>query len=254
MDTMEQRRKAIVDFINERGDVTFAQLVQSFPDVSQMTLRTDLKSLDKEKKIVRIHGGAKSVEVVLGTDDYLGRRVIRNVEEKDYIAKKALSLIKPNTAIYLDSGSTTTALAKMWPDQPNFIFTSSMTCVMELSKLSYPTVFVLGGELNKFSMSTCGVKAIDSVKSVSFDLAILGVTSYSEDAGFSCGVLMESYLKQAVLQQSAEKMVLMDSSKTDKKSTFHICGLEEVSMVVSDKNISEDFQKQCEKAGVDLRY
>lgn len=63
---------------------------------------------------------------------------------------------------------------------------------------------------------------------------------------------MESYLKRAVLQQSAENIVLMDSSKMDKKSTFHICQLEEVNTVVSDQNISMDFQIQCEKAGVHL--
>jgi len=252
MDTMEQRRNAIVDFINEKGNITFAQLEKRFPSVSQMTLRTDLKSLDEAKKIVRIHGGAKSVELVLGTDDYIGRRAVRNVEEKENIAGKVISLIKPNTTVYLDSGSTTTELAKIWPDQPNFIFTSSMTCVMELSKLQRPAVLVLGGELNKYSLSACGVWAIDAVKTVNFDLAVLGVTNYSPDTGFSCEVLMESYLKRAVLQQSAESIVLMDSSKMDKKSTFHICQLEEVNTVVSDQNVSEDFRAQCEKAGVHL--
>ena len=252
MDTMEQRRNAIVDFINEKGNITFAQLEKKFPSVSQMTLRTDLKSLDEAKKIVRIHGGAKSVELVLGTDDYIGRRAVRNVEEKESIAAKVISLVKPNTTVYLDSGSTTTEVAKIWPDQPNFIFTSSMTCVVELSKLQHPTVFVLGGELNRYSLSACGVWAIDAVKKVNFDLAVLGVTNYSPDTGFSCEVLMESYLKRAVLQQSAENIVLMDSSKMDKKSTFHICQLEEVNTVVSDQNISMDFQMQCEKAGVHL--
>ena len=252
MDTMEQRRNAIVDFINEKGKITFAQLEKRFSNVSQMTLRTDLKSLDEAKKIVRIHGGAKSVELVLGTDDYIGRRAVRNVEEKESIAQKVISLVKPNTAVYLDSGSTTTALAKIWPDQPNFIFTSSITCVMELSKLQHPTVFVLGGELNKYSMSACGVWAIDAVKTVNFDLAVIGVTNYSPDKGFSCEVLMESYLKRAVLQQSSESIILMDSSKVDKKSTFHICQLEEVNMVVSDQNISKDFLMQCEKSGVQL--
>jgi DeoR family transcriptional regulator of aga operon len=249
---MEQRRNAIVDFINDKGNITFAQLEKRFPSVSQMTLRTDLKSLDEAKKIVRIHGGAKSVELVLGTDDYIGRRSIRNVEEKETIAEKVVSMIKPNTTVYLDSGSTTTALAKIWPDQPNFIFTSSMTCLMELSKLQRPTVFVLGGELNKYSMSACGVWAIDAVKTVNFDLAVLGVTNYSPDTGFSCEVLMESYLKRAVLQQSAENIVLMDSSKMDKKSTFHICQLEEVNTVVSDQNVSAQLREQCEKAGVYL--
>lgn len=252
MDTMEQRRNAIVEFINKNGNITFAQLEKKFPNVSQMTLRTDLKSLDEMRKIVRVHGGAKSVEVVLGTDDYIWQRAVRNVEEKEIIAKKAIKFIRPNITVFLDSGSSTTALAKIWPDQPDFIFTSSMACAMELSKLKQPTVFVVGGELNKYSMSVCGLQAIESVKKVNFDLAVLGVTNYSSDAGFSCSVLMESYLKQIVIRQAAEKIVLMDSSKTEKKSIFQICWLKEVDMVISDQNISSEFRMECEEAGVDL--
>lgn len=252
MDSMEQRRNAIVDFINEKGNITFAQLKKHFSCVSEMTLRTDLKLLDETKRIVRVHGGARSVEVVLGTDDLLGRRSVRNVEEKQEIAQKMLSLIRPNTTVFLDSGSTTTTLAKIWPDQPNFIFTSSMTCVMELAKLQHPKIFVPGGELNQYSMSVCGMQAIESLKHVNFDLAIMGITSYSSDSGFTCGVLMESYLKQAVLQKATEKIVLMDSFKTDKKSTFHICDLRDVNMVISDQNISEEFREECEREGVQL--
>lgn len=145
MDSMEQRRNAIVDFINEKGNITFAQLKKKFPGVSDMTLRTDLKLLDEAKRIVRVYGGAKSVNVVLGTDDLLGRRSVRNVEEKQSIAQKALGFIRPNTTVFLDSGSTTTLLAKIWPDQPNFIFTSSLTCAMELARLQYAKVFIPGG-------------------------------------------------------------------------------------------------------------
>ncbi|MCM1245232.1 MAG: DeoR/GlpR family DNA-binding transcription regulator [Roseburia sp.] len=252
MDSMEQRRKLIVDFINEKGNITFAQLEKQFPAVSPMTLRTDLKSLDEAKKIVRIHGGAKSVEVVLGTDDYIGRRAVRNVAEKEKIVEKAVALIKPNTSVFLDSGSTTTALAKIWPDQPNFIFTNSMTCAVELSKLKHPAIVMLGGELNKYSMSVCGMQTAESVRSFNFDLAFLGVTSYASDAGFSCEVSMEAHLKQAVFKQAAEKIILMDSSKLDKKSTFHICRLEETDLVIADENVPEAFCAECEKAGVQL--
>ncbi len=61
MDNMEQRRNRIVAFINERSSITFAELKKEFPNVSDMTLRTDLRALDEEKKIIRIHGGAKAV-------------------------------------------------------------------------------------------------------------------------------------------------------------------------------------------------
>lgn len=81
-----------------------------------MTLRTDLKALDNTNQIIRIHGGAKSVQVVVGTDDFLNKRSFRNIKEKQIIAEKAINLLKPDTTIFLDSGSTATILASLFPD------------------------------------------------------------------------------------------------------------------------------------------
>ena len=75
---MEQRRNAIVQLVNREGSLSFAQLKQAFPSVSEMTLRTDLKALDQARRVVRVHGGVKSVEVVVGTDDQLSLRTARN--------------------------------------------------------------------------------------------------------------------------------------------------------------------------------
>ena len=94
MDSMEMRRDAIVQLINERGTVTFSQLKKAFPNVSEMTLRTDLKALDEKKRILRVHGGAKSVQVIIGTDDFLNRESVRNIPQKQDIAKKAAALCR----------------------------------------------------------------------------------------------------------------------------------------------------------------
>ena len=93
MEVMDQRRNEIVEFVNENQTVTFTQLKEKFPSVSEMTLRTDLKYLDQAKRIVRIHGGAKSMDVVSGNDDVLKLRYGRNVNEKKEIAQKALSFV-----------------------------------------------------------------------------------------------------------------------------------------------------------------
>ena len=121
MDAMETRRNQITELVNQNEYVRFSQIKECFPDVSEMTLRTDLKVLDQEKKIVRIHGGAKSVQMVIGTDDYLTKRAIRNLTEKEEIAKKAVKILEPNTAVFLDSGSTTTEMARCFPNQSNLI-------------------------------------------------------------------------------------------------------------------------------------
>ena len=112
---MEQRRNAIVELVNREGSLSFVQLKEAFPSVSEMTLRTDLKALDQARRVVRVHGGVKSVEVVVGTDDQFGRRTARNASEKQIIAEKAAALLRPNTTVFLDSGSTATAVARCVP-------------------------------------------------------------------------------------------------------------------------------------------
>lgn len=119
MEVMDQRRNEIVEFVNENQTITFTQLKEKFPSVSEMTLRTDLKYLDQAKRIVRIHGGAKSMDVVSGNDDVLKLRYGRNVNEKKEIAQKALSFVEPAKTIFVDSGSTTTMLAHVLNNQNN---------------------------------------------------------------------------------------------------------------------------------------
>ena len=237
MDNMEQRRNRIVAFINERSSITFAELKKEFPNVSDMTLRTDLRALDEEKKIIRIHGGAKAVTTVLGNDDKLVLREVRNVTEKEQLVAKALKLIRPGTTVFLDSGSTTTMLARNLPDQPMMIFTCSLTVAMELNRLEQAEVFVVGGTLNRNSRSMYG------------DQAFMGVTGYDEN-GFNCGHAEENALKRFLVSRAGESVLLMDSSKVGKSSTFTFCTLDQADVLVSDGNLPEEFRMLCEKHNV----
>lgn len=247
---MENRRNAIWELVNSMGNISFSQLKEAFPQVSEMTLRTDLKALDQMGKIVRVHGGAKSVSTIIGTDGLLGLRTARNADAKELIAQKAVRLLRSNTAFYLDSGSTTTALARLIPDDSYLIFCNSISCVTELSKLRVPRVTMPGGVLNHYSMSLCGTQSIQKIQRVNFDMMFLGVTSYSDSLGFCCGVEEESLLKQAVISRSEQVVVLMDSSKIGLKSTYTICGLEDVDIVISDGNLPESFLEACRKHNV----
>lgn len=247
MDSMESRRKAIVELINKNGTVKFTQMKKAFPEVSEMTLRTDLKALDAAGQIVRIHGGAKSVQVVIGTDDFINKRSVRNIQAKQRIARKALQLLRPNTNIFLDSGSTTTEFARIFPDQSNLIYTSGLTCATELANLEQPSVTLPGGNLNRYSLSVYGHAAIRELERVNFAQTYLGVTSFSYHTGFTCGSNDEALLKQTAIRQSAETIVLMDSSKIGAISSFNICSLENVDILVSDDLLPEEFVNECRK-------
>lgn len=252
MDAMEQRRNAIVDLVNQSGNISFAQLKKKFPQISEMTLRTDLKALDEAKRIVRVHGGAKSVDVVIGTDDMLSRRQVRNIEAKQMITRKALEFIRKDTTIFLDSGSTTTMLASCIPDQSSLIYTNSLTCAAELGRLSNTSVYVLGGRMNRYSMSVCGIHTVQEVQRINFDQAFMGVTSYCDQTGFNCGVDEEAVLKKTIMHQAEQRIILMDSSKIGVKNTYSFCGLGDVDIIISDDNLPEEFKEDCRRHGIQV--
>ncbi len=249
---MAERRERIVDYINSEGTVTFSQLKETFPDVSEMTLRTDLKTLDQQHLIIRVHGGAKSVGFAVGTDDLLARRVGRRSAEKSVIAQKAVELVRPGHTIFIDSGSTTTALAAAMEDMDLLVFTNSLTVASELSRLEHTQTFVIGGHLNRYSKSTIGARAVEAVRLLTFDRVFLGVTGYQRGEGFSCGSDDEAVFKSTLVSRAHKCVVLMDSSKEGRPSTFRVCSLSNVNTVVSDGGLSNDFAAACEDAGVKL--
>lgn len=250
MDVMNTRRKDIVSFVNQKGNVSFQELKDQFPNVSDMTLRTDLKYLDHERLLIRIHGGAKSLETISGNDDYLSRRFIKNTDEKKEIAQKASKLIKKNTTIFIDSGSTTTYFSQLFPNQKNIIYTSGLTCATELAKLTSAKVCITGGIINANSLSVNGTHGINYLKNVNFDSVFMGVTRYSPRTGFTCESSEDAELKRAVIDKADTVIVLMDSSKVNISGTYTICDLSDVDILVSDSKLPNDFLEECKNQGV----
>lgn len=97
-----------------------------------------------------------------------------------------------------------------------------------------------------------GARAVESVRALTFDQVFLGVTGYRRDEGFSCGSDDEAVFKAALVERAHEAVVLMDSSKEGRPSTFRFCGLRDVKAVVSDGGLSDEFASACEEAGVAL--
>ena len=249
---MEQRRKQIVNLVNQEGMVKFSRLKSAFPDVSDMTLRTDLKYLDQNRQLVRVHGGAKSVNYVVGTDDLISRRAERSRDEKISIAKKAAELLRPNDVIFMDSGTTATEMARQIPDEEFIIFTTGIECLRELSQLTRPQIYILGGRFSPSSMCVTGTKPLLEMEKLHFDVAFLGTTSYNRQMGFCCGGEDDSAIKKAALEHAEKAVVLMDSTKTGLASTFSFAKLCQVQAVITDEGIDKEFVKECETLGVEV--
>lgn len=247
---MQQRRQKITELVNREGQITFARLKQAFPDMSEMTLRTDLKYLDENGAIIRIHGGAKSIETVAGSDGLLAHRTVRNQEKKIQIAQKAVTLLHSNASVFIDSGSTTTFFSRYIPDAPRQIFTSGITCATELAALNQATVHLIGGRLNRYSLCVAGSKSVLELQSYHFDIGFIGVTSFNPKLGFCCEGEEDCALKQVAIRQSEYTVALMDSSKFGLSSTHCFCPPDGIDAVVTDDAITEEQRKFFEDLGI----
>ena len=248
----QARQEQIQQAVNARGFIRFSELADLFPQVSEMTLRTDLKTLDQEGRIVRIHGGARSLDTVRGADLPLRQRLGRHIEGKREIARKAAPLVSAGSAVFLDSGSTMTELARAFPNVECTVFCGGLSCIQELSRLKKPEISILGGRLNKSSQSVRDLRNLLEIQSLYFDVAFISINGFSPELGFFCQSSERQLMEQAVLGRSRRKVVLMDSSKVDVLSTYLICPPDGVDTLVSDSLLPAHIKKQLTGMGVEV--
>ena len=247
---MEERRRAIVELVNKMSSVSIAQLKEAFPEVSEMTIRNDIKALDAEHRLVRVYGGVRSIECAVGADGLFDVRRNQNIDAKTTIAKKASELVRPNTTLYLDSGSTLARFAAALPDERLLVFTCGIYNVMELGHSQNIEVIVPGGTLNRYNMCLHGSRAIREIRKLRFDQVFVGANSWSKSTGLSCGSDEEAELKRVCLDQAQQKILLIDSTKVGRAATFSICDVDAFDIVVTDGAMPSEFIDRCQTAGV----
>ena len=247
---MIERRQQITEMVNKKGMVTFQELTSAFPNVSEMTLRKDLKFLDETQQLVRIYGGARSIDTVVGGDVPLKHRMTQNMDKKRQIAKKAAALVQPGAAVFLDSGSTCTELARVFPDVQCLVFTGGLNCLNELIRLKNPEIHVLGGLMNKDSLSVRDPRIARDMGTVNLNCAFISVNGYSPDRGFTCRSEIRREMEQAIIARAEKVVVLMDSQKVGAVSTFTICQPGKIHVLVSDDGLDAQVRQALEAAGV----
>src|SRR6266576_2716839 len=158
----EQRRRNLLDLVDQQGQVTVADMVKRFA-ISAVTVRSDLDALASLGAVVRSHGGA--VRRLEATQDYpLGTKETLHREEKIRIGKAAAELVQPGETIILDSGTTTAEVArhlKRMKTQPLTVITNALNIAMELADLPGVSLIMIGGLLRPVSYPFCARSKCD---------------------------------------------------------------------------------------------
>jgi len=249
---MKDRLLLLKEFIDKNGKVTLHELECAFSDVSSMTLRRDLQRLEMQNAVLRVPGGALSVNTVLrAKESDFSERINYNTEEKLEIAEKAVKIVEPNSCIFIDGGSTTTYFARALPDDNFYVLTNALVIAETILRKEKSTVALLGGDLKKNTFITVGQTCIDYVEKINIQTAIMTATGYNKDVGgFTCGNQSEADVKRSVIKKADFVIMLLDSSKVNKKTPYTFASISDVNCMVVDKNFPKEIKASIEQSGV----
>ncbi|NMA95804.1 MAG: DeoR/GlpR transcriptional regulator [Clostridiales bacterium] len=247
------RRETVNSYIQSKGQVTIKELEKMFPEVSTMTIRRDLVQREHDGFIVRVRGGAKSIDSLTNIrEDAYSSRLTENIEGKTIIAKKAVKYVETGRAIYMDSGTTTMCLANTLPDDKFSIFTSGPNIALEILKHHKPSVTILGGQINRDNVSVSGISALNYIKNINIDIAIMATSGFSLENGFTAGSFSDCELKRAAMGKANKTIMLMDTVKIGKDMPFTFATLEDIDVLICDEELPNEVKTAADKYGVEL--
>lgn len=239
----EERHKLIMREINLHNKVLSADL-STLLNISDDTVRRDLKELAESGKVLKVHGGAASKSFVA---PFNLQNEVYALAEKKKIAEKALKLIKNDMVILTEGGTTILELAKMIPKNLKAtFFTISPQAAITLSEHSNLEVITIGGKLSKNANIHTGTSVINQLSDLKVDLSLLGANALSADYGLSDMDWEIVQVIKAIVNASKKVAVLAITEKLNTSQRIRICPLNQISYLITelppDSPILADFK------------
>jgi DeoR family transcriptional regulator, aga operon transcriptional repressor len=246
-----ERHQQIIDMVHSKGYESVINLCKALK-VSAVTIRKDLKLLEKSNKVFRTHGGASNTNPFT-IDRNVNEKENLQIEEKKSIAKKAADYITPNDSVIIASGTTMTALSReIIPKQKLIVITSALQVASELIKHADIEIFQLGGIVRQSSSSVVGSYAENILKDFFCTKLFLGVDGLDFEFGITTSNSMEAQLNKSMIQVVQKVIVLADHTKFGKRGFSRICGLDEIDEIITDKNISPAIVEKYSSQGIKI--
>jgi DeoR/GlpR family transcriptional regulator of sugar metabolism len=246
-----QRREKILELIREEGHAKVLQLSKIF-NVTEVTIRQDLEKLELEGFIEREHGGAYLKNIGLNVKNLVLHNQ-DNLAQKAAIAKKAVELINDDDTIILDSGSTTTEIAKQIAGIKNLtVITNSLNIALILGTDPEINLVLTGGEFKAPTLSLSGQKAADFFNDLNVGKLFLATAGITLKSGLTYPSISDISVKRAMIESANTVYLVADSSKIGKSSFASLGALSLIDYLITDSNIEPSQVEMLEKNDIKM--
>jgi len=240
--TANHRREKILELIKEDGSAKVVSLAKIFK-VTEPTIRQDLEKLEEDGLVIREHGGAY-LKNVASNVRAISLAHQENLDKKEAIAQKCVEFIQPGDTIILDSGSTTSEIAKKLKGFRDLtVITNALNIALMIGAEPGIEVIVTGGEFKPPTLSLTGQKAADFFKGINAQKLFLATAGISLKAGLTYPSISDLVVKKAMIEAAEVTYLVADSTKIGKSAFASLGALSLINYIITDEAI-EDRHKQ----------
>jgi DeoR family transcriptional regulator of aga operon len=238
----EERLEKIIALL-EKEDRLVTKNLPEILNTTSVTIRKDIAILEQRGLLKRTHGGAiKPRKLFHGLA--LNEKEKLNLEEKIRIAKKAAKLIYEGDTIILDSGSTTSFIAKEIKHMKGITVITNAINIVSILLNSDIDVILIGGSLLKETSTLVGPLADDVLRKISADKLFIGVDGIDFEVGLTTPNILEANTSRVMMEMSGEIILVVDASKFGRRSLGVISKVSEVNSIITTKKLSENELKK----------
>ena len=239
-----QRYEKIVEMVNEKGIVHTKELANLLK-VTETTIRRDCEKLENEGLLIRVHGGAKSIDhktILSKQDEKAMEERTECLDEKEIVAQKAASFVKEGDCIFLDGGTSIVPMMKYLKGKKIKIVTHSLLAA-EAFRDETSELFVIGGKyIPEYGMSV-GPITLNSIEKFNFDYAFISCAGVDLERGMIYTAEMDTMaVKEKAMNLSVKKFLLMDSSKLYVKGFYSFLSSGDFDAVICNQDNSINYE------------
>jgi DeoR family fructose operon transcriptional repressor len=243
--------------VSEVGEVTVAKLAERF-EVSLDTIRRDLDQLDADGVLIRTHGGAISPSALPSPDTGLEVRRRVQTAAKDRIGALAAGLVEDGSAILVNAGTTTLAVARHLRDHRDLtVATNSLLIPSEISPTAFRDLYLFGGAVRVSAQATVGPVVFSNSLNgnevdIQCDLALIAVGAVAPVVGYSTSNLGEAAMMREMMDRASRVAVLADSSKFGRRLFAQVAELGRADYLVTNTMPPPDLAEALAHGDVEI--
>jgi DeoR/GlpR family transcriptional regulator of sugar metabolism len=246
-----QRRDKIMELLKEDGSAKVGDLSKIFK-VTEVTIRQDLEKLEKDGFVIREHGGVYLKNVEDQVKSFLLANQ-ENMDKKESIARKCLEFIETGDTIILDSGSTTTEIAKKLMHIKHLtVITNALNIALMLGANPNIEVVMTGGEFKPPTLSLTGQKAADFFNGLNVQKLFLATAGISLKSGLTYPSISDLVVKKAMIDAADTTYLVADSTKIGKSAFASLGALSLIDYIITDTGIEEKHKQVFKDNDIEL--